>query len=490
MNILFFHRLDLIHLYAPISLELNESHKIIHVAFSDSEQEILIKKYGIKNNIFNLTTIRDNFLDNHNLVNVSIKDLDEFIVKNTDRRFNLNTSIYLDRTYKNLTLDECFEISLAYYKTWELIFNETKPQLFFHEPPALFVTHLASIFCKYFKSLYLTQIHVIGENKFQWLFLEGDNANPIEINLNSSSSISEKQKQGINEFINYFISDNSILMADFTNKSLSASKIKTFTFAKRLMGLLLHRVKDIKDESIKIHPKKHISRFLLDQKRDFFLDFENAYGRIYHNIYSEPIENEKFYFYPLHLEPEAVVLYYADGWYEGQIKLIENIAMQLPAGTFLYVKDHPHGGDYRNMRDYKRLLQVKNVKLMHPSVSGKALIRCSLGVITINGTAGFEALLMKKYVFCFGKAFYSNFKGIKYLNHIKELKNALLNINLNQENSFDYVDVYSFLESSHEGFVSYFSGRQNKVGIDLYLNAKVVAKGIKTLISKLEKANF
>ena len=94
MNILFFHRLDLVHLYAPVSKELATNNVVIHLAFSNTEESILRKQYGIEENIFNFLEIRDSFFDCNDL-NFSISQLDHFIVSNSNGRFNLNTSIYL-----------------------------------------------------------------------------------------------------------------------------------------------------------------------------------------------------------------------------------------------------------------------------------------------------------------------------------------------------------------------------------------------------------
>jgi len=486
MRILFLHRLDLIHLYAPVSKKLAEKHEIIHVAFTNKEQEILVDRYKISTNIFNLSKLRNDFYDNLENEQVNEKDLDDFIFRNTDGRFNLNSSIHFDRTYGDLNLKDSVNISLAYFKAWQFIFNNSNPNILFHEPPAIFATHLASIFCKYYNAHYLTQIHVIGQHKLQWIFLEGDNAYPIEIELNKSIIDLGFDNKQIDEFINTLVSNQDILMSSFTLQSRSINNFKILIFIKKVLGLFVKKMFLKFKRNNKVNPKNHIFYSQSNNQVSFFTDFENIYGRLFHNYYSEPKKNEKYFFYPLHLEPEAVVLYYADGWYEGQLKLIENIAVQLPFGTFLYVKDHPHGGEYRNVRDYKRLLRIKNIKLIHHNHSGKSLIKNSIGVITINGTAGFEALLMRKYVFCFGKSFYSNFKGIMYLDNIKQLRKAILSKDLQVENSFDYNDVRSYLSACHEGFVSYFSGRQDRINIDFSKNTSIVADAIEGLISKIQ----
>lgn len=482
MNILFFHRLDLVHLYGAVANELEYKHNIIHVAFSKQEEGILRNQYSIKGEILNFTEIRDSYFDEVHLNTEAIHHLDKFIKENTDNRFSLNSSIYLDRTYENLSYEGSCAISLAYYYAWKKIFEENKPDLFLHEPPALLATHLAAMFCKKMGAYYLTQIHVQGLNELQWIFLAGDDANPIEFQFHKKNISSDE----VNAFLGKFYSNEDVLLGSLLSNQNHVKNNKNLLFIRRFLGLLLRTIRRIRTKTkSRINPKDHISQYLKRNTKNFFVELENLYGRCFDSYTSHPVEGEQYFFYPMHLEPEAVVLYYADGWYEGQMKLIENVAMQLPPNIYLYVKDHPHGGSYRNVRDYKRLLRIPNLRLIDPGIPGKALIRKSLGVITINGTAGFEALLMNKYVFCFGRSFYVNFKGVVYLKHIKQLRKALDKVDLKGQNQFDVDDIKTFLSSSHEGFVGFFSQRHKRVNINLDQNAKNIASAVDDLALNL-----
>jgi capsule polysaccharide export protein KpsC/LpsZ len=162
--------------------------------------------------------------------------------------------------------------------------------------------------------------------------------------------------------------------------------------------------------------------------------------------------------------------------------------MQLPPNVFLYVKDHPHGGNYRNVRDYKALAKIPNVKLIDPQYSGKSLIKKSKGVITINGTAGFEALLLNKHVICFGNAFYSEFKGVNKIKHIRDLAKVLYDLEIADECKIDLIELNYYLNSLHPGFVSYFANRHNILKIDSKENPELVASGIKELIFKIKES--
>ncbi len=486
MNIVFFHRLDLVHLYAPVSKILEKDNHIKHVAFSKNEVTILNRDYNIHDNIINLSELRDYYLVNPDKINYSISDLDAFIRKNTGNRFNYSSSIILDRTYVNYSISDINLISLSYYQTWSEIFNKFNPDLFFHEPPAIFCTHLASMFCVNNHAKYLTQIHVIGKEVYQWLFLEGDNAFPTEIKLNENRL--NLIDLGASDFQKKFFEEDSVLLGNISINQSSNKKFKVWNFSKRLASLSVnHLINYFKGKPI-FKPSDHIEKFVESNKSDYFTDLENLYGRMFQKFISEPVEGENYYFFPLHLEPEAVVLYYADGWYTGQIKLVENIAMQLPPNVFLYVKDHPHGGNYRNVRDYKALTKIPNVKLIDPQYSGKSLIKKSKGVITINGTAGFEALLLNKHVICFGNAFYSGFKGVNKIKHVRDLAKVLYDLETADECKIDLIELNYYLNSLHPGFVSYFANRQNVLKIDSKENAQIVASGINKLIAKIKES--
>jgi capsule polysaccharide modification protein KpsS len=198
--------------------------------------------------------------------------------------------------------------------------------------------------------------------------------------------------------------------------------------------------------------------------------------------------SQRYYFYPLHLEPEAVVLYHAHGLYTNQVKLIQNIAAQLPPGVLLYVKDHPHDHGYRSADDYLALKAVPNIRLLDSSVSGKEVIAHSMGVITQTGTAGFEALLLGKQVYTFGKTFYSPAPGVVYLRNIRDLRAALYTADERPPVSDAALHRYltAYFAALHPGLTDYFAGRAQRYGIDLEQNAKEVAAGLLATLQAAE----
>ena len=163
--------------------------------------------------------------------------------------------------------------------------------------------------------------------------------------------------------------------------------------------------------------------------------------------------------------------------YQNQVKLIQNIAAQLPPGDILYVKDHPHDFGYRSADDYIALTNVPNIRLLEHNFPGKAVIKSAKGVFTINGTSGFEAVILGKPAFIFGNAFYRNCPGVFQIQHVRNLRELLYSINSNYVADEDGLVkfVASYLDSLSPGVVDYFAGRASSYGVDLDDNVKMIA---------------
>ena len=99
------------------------------------------------------------------------------------------------------------------------------------------------------------------------------------------------------------------------------------------------------------------------------------------------ISNEPFIFFPLHYEPERTLSTDAP-YFTNQLETITNIAKSLPINFRLYVKEHPvmKTMGWRSISYYKKILELPNVKLIHPSLKPVLLYKKCALVITITGT--------------------------------------------------------------------------------------------------------
>ena len=86
------------------------------------------------------------------------------------------------------------------------------------------------------------------------------------------------------------------------------------------------------------------------------------------NLNRKIFQNEKFIYYPLHIEQERSLLIAAP-YYTNQIEIIRSIAKSLPIDYKLYVKEHPSQANrnWRDISDYKEIINIPNVRLIHPS---------------------------------------------------------------------------------------------------------------------------
>jgi hypothetical protein len=151
----------------------------------------------------------------------------------------------------------------------------------------------------------------------------------------------------------------------------------------------------------------------------------------------DPINAEEdFAFFPLHYEPEIALLLHAP-YYTDQIFVIKHIAKSLPLHYKLYVKEHPAMVPFRPRKFYKEIKKIPNVKLISPKVGSFSIIPLAKLIVTITGSAGWEAHLLKKPVITLGNQFYNTLPGITKCENPKDLaktiKETLQNYKHNEE---------------------------------------------------------
>ena len=112
--------------------------------------------------------------------------------------------------------------------------------------------------------------------------------------------------------------------------------------------------------------------------------------------------------------------------------MIKNISQSLPINIDLLVKEHPEMKSFgwRDLKFYKEILEMPNVKLIHPSISNEKLIQDSKMIITIAGTTCIDALFYEKPSVVFTEVNCSSLSCIfvpKNLNELPSLIKKCLN---------------------------------------------------------------
>ena len=178
----------------------------------------------------------------------------------------------------------------------------------------------------------------------------------------------------------------------------------------------------------------------------------NKFRKIYlerSEIFKQPNYEEKYVFFPLHYEPETATMIMAP-MYIDQIAVIENISKSLPLNYKLYVKEHPVMAAL-GMRDfsyYERLMKIPNIVLIDPRINSKELIKSCKILITITGTAGWEAILFKKPAITLGSVFYNKMEMVKKCKSYNDLPYLVKDVLENYKHDED--ELITFLSAIFE----------------------------------------
>ena len=186
--------------------------------------------------------------------------------------------------------------------------------------------------------------------------------------------------------------------------------------------------------------KNMIIYTLKTKYREFFLNKNFVYD----------IENKNpFIYFPLHIEQERS-LEIAAPFYTNQIEVITNIVKSLPLGYKLYVKEHPLMSirGWRSISDYKHIMNLPNVKLIHPSVKSEDIIKKSSLVISIGGTASLEAAFYNKPSIIFVYVDYSFLPSIYKIKTSDELPKVIKTSLKKEVNISDLTYYFNLVDSN------------------------------------------
>ncbi len=484
-SILFLDRAPLTHLYALMSKYVEGAH-VTHVAYCKNDADIL-ESYGLKADF----VLMDMFKNEYDTCKVSqdiLNRIDKDIIEHSKGRFNLNASIQSDRSFAVLSYREVLRSAVSYYNIWNSIFSAGHVDLVAHEPCSLFFNHICSILCNKQDGVYSYQIAALSDKyDFAYLNANNDDYDFAELKTSFKKYLDNPKlidKERTKKFIDAFRQENKVFLGNILNRKQPLVKL----FCSSVKSYFNYLVK--RNKFARVYDP--INYWIIHNNFSWH-KFKNAVDyKCKHIVFETEIhDDEKFFFYPLHLEPEAVVLYLGDGLYKNQTKLIENIAASLPAGYYLYVKDHPHEYAYREAVDYERLQKVPNIRLLNQWLPGKEVIRRSQGVLTINGSAGFEAYMLGKPVYSFGQNQYSFLSNVYKIDNIRELRNVIYkNINNISDNELERnAYVMAYLESCHPGYMDCYTGGAYLDGFDYEENAKTLAKDMLSYIKFLNNTH-
>ncbi len=372
----------------------------------------------------------------------TFKKVDIEYLKNFEKKYEINLwqlgfnerIFYNYNDFYNFSQDEILSILEDECKLYESILDEISPDFLITTETALHQKHLFYEICRKrgIKILMLNQSKIaykciISQELHKLDFMpelskiksRGRSFSELlEILTSKGTStqlkIFEKDFGGtksnkIKAAIDYFIkSDNSNLETHFTYYGRTKPKVFLDYFTKSLQTRL----------------------------RKSFID---------KNFEFEPHGDEKFVLFTMHQEPERSLLIAAP-FYTNQLEVIRNIAKSLPSGTKLYVKEHFSQSlrEWREIRYYKELMNMPNVRLYHPSSNIEKLIQNSSLVISIGGTVSLEAAFYEKPSIIMTDLGFSILPSIQKINSLEELPSKI-RMGIDMKVKSDDLDKYLFI---------------------------------------------
>jgi hypothetical protein len=306
----------------------------------------------------------------------------------------------------NVTKKDIEDMFFASYYMWDFIFNKEEIDGVLYEDCSNVISYVAYLKCIEYGKKYIAivqsrlpgRLHIFsdlhGTKDVSYLFEEYINSNDVNVD---DKILQIYYKMKANDVKLDYMKDNP------TN--ISYSIIKHYMRKLNLIWIYLKyyfiEYNQIKKSYTVKNPFMNSLKLL---ERNIKRKLKYNFLRLV-SYFEDPDFNEKFLIYPLHFHPEASTSLHA--WpYIDELSIIKNIAFSLPYGYKLYVKPHPNGVGYEDLRFYQEIKKIPQVKLIPHYINIKELIKKSYGVVTLTSTVGFEALMLNKPVFLLGNVFY------------------------------------------------------------------------------------
>lgn len=377
-----------------------------------------------------------------------IKKLEPYQQRCMDIIWRWRRSYTTDVSYKKIK--EIYYVLIAYW--YDYIKQNEINLLLLSNIPHVFVTYACYALCK------ALDIPIIILNAF--CFVDGEKINRyLQSDLNKfdkgfdsryDAAYEELDKNGcivlskrMERYFDMFNADNGKVKRVVTTAEDRHNRYIMKLAMKRL-NLYLHR----KDYAI------------LAKKAGYYasLNFKEKQLRHYIEKLEESPAEEKFLFFPLHIQPEATTLPLGE-YFVDQMLVIKMISACLPKGYFLYVKEHPaywvRKENFESMTEtrdrnfYREIKKLSNVRLIEHSVNSLDLMDDCVGVVNITGTAGFEAIFKHKPCLVFGNAYYKDFRFVKYIQSLDDCQRAVEDL-INGRIQYTDNDIRAYLKAAEK----------------------------------------
>ena len=389
------------------------------------------KEFFVNQNLLNLKNYW-NFPDS---VSTDKTDIDYDYLERFEKKYGINLwnlainerIFYRFFNFYEFSAEKICSIIENECKFFEKVLDDVKPDFFISKEPIRHHHHLMYLICerKNIPLLILSRTNLgtkvllsqkpgIFDSNFELSDTEKSSRtlNELQDYLDKISISKSLKKYRENQTSSFFNAGLKYLFSD-----TSDTKNNYYYFGRTKFKVLFETLRSLVNKKSR---RKFIDRYLV------------------HN----PELKSPFIYFPLHVDMERNLLISAP-YYTNQIELIRHIAKSLPMGQKLFVKESPASvtREWRKISDYKEIMNIPNVTLIHPFFSAKKLLEnCSL-VITVAGSSGFEAAFNNKPSIVFSEVGYENLSSVFRVENIENFHNVLKNaleksVNVNELDQF------------------------------------------------------
>ena len=380
-------------------------------------------------------------------------DVDYEFLENKEKEYGINFMklmlndriLYNFNEFYNFSSNEVFKILELEIKFFEKIVDQIKPDYLIMDAAFLRPGYLFSLICKKKKMKNLMVVPTRVYNKC--MITDHWNNLPLKKNTNSIKK-QIKEKNSVDE--NSYSKQLANLEKNFLNSKINMIKaILKFLFSNNSNSISHYTYYG--RTKIKVI-QKYFFDLIRVKIRKRFIDKKFSFDE---NI------DSKFIYLPLHLEQEHSTLIMAP-FYTDQLNFISNVQKSIPVGYKLVIKEHPamFTRSWHSIEFYKKILNMPNVIMVHPSVNSSNLLKkCDL-VVTIGGSVSFEAGYFDKSAITFVETAWSFLPHIYLVKNIEKLSETIdLAIKTKHDNN-EFLSYVTYLQENSFNFNPYEISQQ------------------------------
>lgn len=423
-------------LYFGLAKSLHDTHTADVYAIFDVTDKL--KKFFLTQNIVQF----QNTWYYHDNISTKNIQLDLTYLEYIEKKYRINLWLlaynerifYQHNDFHKFTTDDILLILEQECRLFEKILDETKPDFLLMPSPNFHHDYLLYRMCKA-KGI---KTIILGPSRFGSRFILSQEMDKLD----PSMTVNTQECRSLTELQNYLRGNNVYKdNVEVKKRFINSRKFQL----KASLKFLLSPNTNIKTHytyfgRTKLKVLLRGIQYLVREKyREYFIN---------KNFISEIDDNDKFIYFPMNIDVEATLLINSP-FYTNQLEIIKHIVKSLPVGYKLYIKDHPLGNTrgWRKISDYKQIMKLPNVSILHPTVLPEKIIpKCSL-VVTIVSTAGLEAAFYEKPSIVFVDLIYSQLPSVHKLISIEELPIA---IRRSLEQKVDISDLNNFVNLIHD----------------------------------------